>query len=79
MKSPTCSSSSQNQSRLELDSPMTTGRNTIVRVSRLSGVFSTVSSASAKPRPIRIGVRTSVYLPVNWSARQKLASLQIRR
>ena len=51
----------------------------MVRVSRLSGVFSTVSNASAKPRPIRIGVSTSVYLAVNSSARQKLESFQIRQ
>ena len=37
---PTCSSNSQNHKRLELLSPMTTGRKTIVRVMRLSGVLS---------------------------------------
>ena len=47
LNSPTCSSSSQNQSRLELDRPMITGTNTIVRVRRFSGVLSNVSSASA--------------------------------
>ena len=40
LKRPTCSSNSQNQSRLELESPMTTGKKTTVRVSRLSGVLS---------------------------------------
>ena len=48
-----------------------------MRVSRLSGVLSTVRSASAKPRTIRIGVSTIVYLTVNKSARQKPASFQI--
>src|ERR1700728_391794 len=47
LRSPACSSSSQNQSRLELESPITTGRKTMVRVSRFNNVFLTVSSASA--------------------------------
>ena len=74
---PTCSSNSQNHKRLELLSPMTTGRKTMVRVRRLSGVLSAVRSASANPRTIRIGVSTIVYLTVNMSARQKPASFQI--
>ena len=49
----------------------------MVRVSRLSGVLSAVSRASAKPRIIRIGVRTTVYLTVNRSARQNPESCQI--
>jgi hypothetical protein len=77
LKRPTCSSNSQNQSRLELESPITTGKKTMVRVRRLSGVLSAVSRASAKPRTIRIGVRTTVYLIVNRSARQNPESFQI--
>ena len=49
----------------------------MVRVRRLRGVLSAVNSASAKPRTIRIGVRTTVYLTVNRSARQKPRSFQI--
>ena len=51
----------------------------MARVRRLSGVFSTVSSASASPRTIRIGVSTSVYLAVKASARQKPELFQIRQ
>jgi hypothetical protein len=49
----------------------------MVRVRRFSGVLSTVRSASAKPRIIKIGVSTIVYLTVNTRERQKPASFQI--
>ena len=56
LKSPTCWSKSQTQSRLELASPITTGRNTTPRVTCTTGRLTVIRSASRNPRPIRTGV-----------------------
>jgi hypothetical protein len=57
---PTCWSNSQNHSSDDEARPITTGRNTTVRVRRRRGVLGATRSASAKPSTIRIGVMIAV-------------------